>query len=146
MSGPVVFSTELAVRSYELDSFRHANHAVFLNYLEQARFEALRAGGFSYDDIQGRGWAIHVVRLEIDYTAELRLGDVFTVQTWIHGYRRTSMILAQRIVRRRDGLEPVVAAESRVTAVWIGESGRPMRVPAEARAALGEPSEGPEIA
>ena len=140
---PVVFRTELEVRSYELDSFRHANHAVFLNYLEQARFEALRAGGFSYSDIQTRGWGIHVVRMEIDYTAELKLGDAFMIETWIHAYRRTSMVLAQRITRHRPGHPDTVASESRVTVVWIGENGRPMRVPAEARAALGEPSDGP---
>ena len=30
---------EFNVRGYELDSFGHVNNAVYLNYLEQARWE-----------------------------------------------------------------------------------------------------------
>lgn len=136
-----LFEARMRVRSYELDSFRHANHSVFLNYLEEARFETLREAGFTYRDIQARGWAIHVVRLEIDYLAELRLADELRVQTRIHDYRRTSMTFAQRILREREGAAPVEAARALVTAVWIGEAGKPMRIPAEARQALGEPVE-----
>jgi len=33
------------VASYELDSFGHVNNAVFLNYLEKARCDFLRARG-----------------------------------------------------------------------------------------------------
>jgi len=136
-----LFEARMRVRSYELDSFRHANHAVFLNYLEEARFETLREAGFTYRDIQARGWAVHVVRLEVDYLAELQLADEVRVQTCVHDYRRTSMRFAQRILRGRPDQEAVEAARAIVTAVWIGENGRPMRVPAEAREALGEPVE-----
>ena len=136
-----VFRSQLRVRAYELDSFGHANHAVFLNYLEQARFEALAAGGFSYEEIQARGWAIHVVRVEVDYRAELMLDDALEIETWIADYRRTTMVFGQRILRSRGDAEgSVIASESQVVAVWIGENRRPMRVPAEMRVALGAPS------
>ena len=36
----------LAVRTSELDSFGHVNHAVHLSYLEHARFHALKEAGF----------------------------------------------------------------------------------------------------
>ncbi len=135
-----VFRSHLKVRSYELDSFGHVNHAVFLNYLEQGRFEALASAGFSYGAIQARGWAIHVVRAEIDYLAELELDDALEIETWITGYRRTSMVLAQRIFRSREGSgEPVLAAKSEVIGVWIGENGRPMRVPPAVKEGMGTP-------
>ena len=38
-------------RAYELDSFGHVNHAVHLNYFEQARFETLAGCGFTYDEL-----------------------------------------------------------------------------------------------
>ena len=137
-----VAETVITVRTPELDSFGHVNHAVFLNYLEQARFEALAAGGFSYDNIQDRGWAIHVVRVEVDYRAELRLGDELEIKTWISDYRRTTMVFAQQILRSRGNVEDaVIAAESKVVGVWIGTDGRPMRVPPEMKEALGAPSE-----
>ncbi len=123
------------VRSYELDSFGHANHAVYLNWLEYARFEALRAAGFPYEDIIARGWGIYAVRIEVDYVREVKLGQRLLIHTWADGYRRTSMVLTQRI-----GLESDVSVEvarARVTAVWIGPDGRPIRVPAVIRRRLG---------
>jgi YbgC/YbaW family acyl-CoA thioester hydrolase len=128
------------VRSYELDSFGHANHAVFLNYLEAARFEALAGAGFPYDEIRGRGWGIYVVRIEVDYLKEARLGDRLLVRTWAEEYRRTSMVLAQQIVRASD--ETVEVARARVTAVWVDQDGRPMRVPPDVRLALGGDADG----
>ena len=68
-------------RSYELDSFGHVNHAVHLNYFEQARFEALAGCGFTYDELARRGWAIHVVRIEVDYLSEVLLGDRLRIRT-----------------------------------------------------------------
>ena len=58
------FTTEIAVRSYELDSFGHVNHAIYLNYFEQARFDALESGGFPLREIYARGWGVHVVGVE----------------------------------------------------------------------------------
>lgn len=130
-----VSRTVVEVRSYELDSFGHANHSVYLNYLEFSRFEALRAAGFPYPAIRARGWGIYVVRLEIDYLREARLGESLRVLTWAEGYKRTSMVLGQLVVL--DDHPAVPVARARVTAVWIGPDGRPMRVPAEVRAALG---------
>lgn len=130
-----VHETSVVVRSYELDSFDHVNHAVFLNYFEHARFRALAAGGFPKEEMARRGWGVYVVRIEVDYLKEAREGEALTVQTWADGFRRTSMVLAQRIVRGEDPDEEVAAA--RVTAVWIGEAGRPIRVPPEVRRAFG---------
>ena len=96
--------------------------------------------GFTYAEIARRGWAIHVVRVEVDYLSEILLRDRLTIRTWIEGFRRTSMALRHEAVRepREEGGERQVAARARVVAIWIGEAGRPMRVPAEVRAALGE--------
>lgn len=123
------------VRSYELDAFGHANHAVFLNYLEFARFEALANVGFPFPEILGRGWGIYVVRVEVDYLKEARLGDRLLIQTWADSYKRSSMVLVQSIIREDDTSMEV--ARGRVTAVWVGTDRRPLRVPSEIREALG---------
>lgn len=130
-----VSTSVIEVRSYELDSFGHANHAVFLNWLEYARFEALRRAGFPYDDIIARGWGIYVVRIEVDYLREARLGERLLVRTWADGYRRSSMVLAQQVVLEAEPHQEV--ARARVTAVWVGTDRRPLRVPAEIRQVLG---------
>lgn len=126
--------TTIDVRTAELDSFGHVNHAVYLNYLEHSRFQALKDAGFSWSVLDERGWAIFVVRLEVDYLAEARRDDRLLVRTWADSIRRTSMILHQDIVNADIPALSVVRA--RVTAVWIGPKRKPIRVPAEVRAGL----------
>ena len=111
-----------------------------LNYFEQARFEMLARCGFTYAELARRGWAIHIVRVEVDYRSEVLLQDRLRIRTWIEGFRRTSMTLRQEAVREpRDPEDaPRVAALARVVAIWIGEGGRPMRVPEEVREALSQ--------
>lgn len=131
-----VAETVIVVRSSELDSFGHVNHAVFLNYFEHARFEALEAAGFSWSVLEERGWGIFVVRIEVDYLAEARRGDRLEVRTHAESFRRTSMVLAQSMVRREPGGSDTLVSEARVTAVWVGPDRRPMRVPDEVREGL----------
>ena len=126
---PASFEVDVEVRSYELDSFGHVNHAVFLNYLEYARFNALEQGGFPYQALRVRGWGVYVVRAEVDYVSQACLGDVLRIRTSAEVPGRTSVVMVQEIVQ---SLEPdTVVARARITAVWVGENGRPMRVPGE---------------
>lgn len=133
------------VRAYELDSFGHVNHAVHLNYFEQARFEVLARCGFTYDVLAQRGWAIHVMRIEVDYLSEVLLGDRLRIRTWAGGFRRTSMVMLQEARRdpREGEAESTPVALARVVAVWIGEDRRPIRVPTEIRKGF-EELEAPE--
>ncbi|HUP51377.1 MAG TPA: thioesterase family protein [Longimicrobiales bacterium] len=132
--GVPVAETPITVRSPEIDSFGHVNHAVFLHYLEHARYEALEAAGFSWPVLAERGWRIFVVRIEVDYVAEAKRGDRLLVRTWAEGFRRTTMVLAQEIVRADDPNTTLTRA--RVTAVWMGPDRRPLRVPEDVRAGL----------
>jgi YbgC/YbaW family acyl-CoA thioester hydrolase len=118
----------------ELDSFGHVNHAVFLSYFEHARFRALDEAGFSWSVLDEKGWAIFVVRVEVDYISEARREDRLLVRTWADSFRRTSMVLVQNIVREDDHSDMV--ARARVTAVWIGLNRKPIRVPEEVRYGL----------
>ena len=130
------FLREVTVRSYELDAFGHVNHAVYLNYLEIARFDALEEGGFPPSALAENGWAIHVVRVEVDYMKPCFQGQVLRIKTRVERFRKTSMIIAQQIYRVADGPEAEPAVRARVTTVWIGEGERPVRIPDWARTAL----------
>lgn len=150
-----VFLSPFRVRSSELDSFGHVNHAVYLSYLEQARFESLELGGFPLAELVRRNWAVHVVRVEVDYRRECRLGDRLVVRTEVGRFRNSSMILQQKLFRFRaapDGLPPdpaeanegteallehgEEAVSARIVAVWVGPDGKPMRIPDEVRDSL----------
>ena len=136
-NGPPVVVTPIAVRTSELDSFGHVNHAVYLTYFEHARFHALKEAGFDWGVLDKRGWAIFVVRIEVDYLAEAKREDLLLVRTSAHSFRRTSMLLTQEIVRD-DGTDTMVA-RAMVTAVWIGPNRKPIRVPEEVREGLTQP-------
>ncbi|MDH3205730.1 MAG: acyl-CoA thioesterase [Gemmatimonadota bacterium] len=129
-----VAQTVITVRTPELDSFGHVNHAVFLNYLEHARFLALEEAGFAWSSLDEEGWQIFVVRIEVDYLAEANRGQELLIRTWAESFRRTTMVLGQEIVRADDPNRVVTRAC--VTAVWIGPGGRPMRVPEHVRVGL----------
>jgi acyl-CoA thioester hydrolase len=129
-----VIETMIDVRMPDLDSFGHVNHAVFLNYFEHARFQALAEAGFDWDVLGERQWLIFVVRIEVDYVSEATRGDVLLVRTWADDFGRTRMILAQQMVRADD--PDVVVARARVIAVWIGPDRKPMRVPPDVRDGL----------
>lgn len=135
MTALPLHETRVAVRSYELDSFGHLNHAVYLNYFEHARFQALTDRGFSPWVMKERDEAVHVVRIEVDYRVEAFLGQEMVVRTRAESARNTSMVLAQEAVAVED--PDTVYARARVTAVWIGPDGRPMRIPDDVRRALG---------
>ena len=122
------------MRSSELYSFGHVNHAVFLNYLEHARFAALERAGFTFSMLEERGWGLFVVRIEVDYLSEATRGNRLLVRTWADSFRRTSMVLAQEIVRA-EAPETLVA-QAETTTVWMGPNRKPIRVPEEVRAGL----------
>lgn len=137
--------TEVSVRSYELDSFGHLNHAVFLSYFEFARFEALRAAGFPATKLLADGVGIHVVRVEVDYLKEAKLDQRLSVSTVPDEIRNSSMTLVQEALDPDDST--IVFARGRVVLVWIGRNGRPTRIPDAVRAALasrGSPRADPE--
>ena len=148
-AGERTFESDFRVRSYELDGFGHLNHAVYLNYFEQARYDALTAGGFGLEKLAESNWAVHVVRVEVDFRREALLGQEMVVRTHVAHARNSSMTLEQvavdpaRTERLIDGI-PVatvppdaVFAEGKVVVVWIGPDRAPMRIPAEVRSALG---------
>jgi thioesterase III len=161
------FSSPVTVRSYELDALGHVNNAVYLNYLEYSRFNALASGGFPLAEMERRQWAVHVVRIEVDYRRECRFEDRLLVRTGVERFRNSSMILRQelhrfppevastplleRLLSAPRELDPdtdlselleqgEAALSARIVAVWVGPDGRPMRIPDEVRDALAPPA------
>lgn len=139
-AGPEFRST-FRVRSYELDALRHVNHAVFLNYFEQARVDALEKAGFPWGELLERGWLFNVVHVEVDFRAEARLEDTVLVDTSVEKVGNTSMTLQQVAHRRRREEDPpheppTLLATARIVGVMVGPEGRPIRLPDEMRTAF----------
>ena len=82
------------VRFSDVDHNNHVNHAVFLNYFETARVSITRNPEIGLLD---PGENFNVVRVEVDYKAELRFPNNFEVGLRALKYGRTSFRLQQAV-------------------------------------------------
>lgn len=119
-------TTHLTVRSYELDSLGHVNHAVYLNWLEHARMRMLDDSGLPLDELLRREWLPNIVHIDVDYRSEARVGQDLRIETWIEAFGRSSVTVGQRILADADDR---LLAEARIVAVFVGRDGRPIEVP-----------------
>ena len=129
MTGP--HRSTITPRWYELDPYRHVNHAVYVQYFEVARVELLEAIGFGIDTMADDGNTIVVTEIRTRFIAPAILGDELVVESEVGEIRRASTVWHQRILR--DGQ---LIASQEVTAAALGENGRPVRITPEFRAAI----------
>ena len=118
--------SHLTVRSYECDSYRHVNNAVYLQYLEYARMEFLKDFNFKYKEFIDAGYFIVVVRIAIDYKLPAFLYDELTIETEPQKRRKASGVFYQRILRG-----DTLIAEADVTWAILNHQGRPSPIPEE---------------
>jgi len=78
-----IFSYEIAVRDYELDSEGIVNNANYLHYLELTRHEFCRWAGYSFKEMSADGIVPVLNRVEIDYKTPLHSGDTMLSCLWV---------------------------------------------------------------
>lgn len=121
-------TTEIEVRSYELDSYNHVNNAVYQNYLEHSRMDFLHKINFRYNDCFNAGYLLFVTHVDIRYKAPAVLGDTIYVDTeptvlkTVHG-------AFHQVIRKADG---TVCVEADVEWCTVNkDTGRPIKLPEE---------------
>jgi acyl-CoA thioester hydrolase len=110
----------LTVRFRDCDPLGHVNNAVYLTYLEQARFTLWRAqiGFVARPVAEGgrRGEGMILARAEIDFRAQARYGDELEVQLGLASIGTSSFAYEYQIVRLPAG---DVMASARTVQVWF---------------------------
>ncbi len=114
-----IFTLEIAVRDYELDSEGIVNNAVYLHYLEHTRHAFVMQEGIPFGSLTRDGLVPVVRRMEIDYYTPLRSGDVMLSRLWIE--RKGPRFIFYQDIFNRDGGELVVSA---VVTIVCMENGR----------------------
>lgn len=136
MTGPAgVMTHRFETRVYyeDTDLAGIVYYANYLRFIERARTEWVRGLGIDQARLRAeQGIVFAVRRLEADYLAPARFDDRLTVETRPVGATAARVVLSQRVLR--DGA-PLFAAL--VTLVALTREGRPARLPAELRRALG---------
>lgn len=115
------------VRSYELDSYGHANNAAITQWFEHARNKLLQDHGFDYGNIE-QHWGVRFVLVssKVDYRHSLRMGQRVELITTVSRIGRTSTAFAQRVESVDAAGAREVAAECESVIVWTDPA---MKVP-----------------
>ena len=138
-----VFSHQLEVRFRDCDAMGHVNNAVYLTYLEEARFHLWRASGIAKralnsapasdagvpDDVAG----VIVARVEIDYRRPAKYGDLLRIDIGVAAIGRTSFTYEYEIL---DASNAVIATARTVIVRFDYAAGKPVPISEELKAAL----------
>jgi len=125
---------ENTVRFAETDAQGIVFYGNYATYQDETFTEFMEAIGYPYDEVERRGWDVHVVNLELDYKRPAEFRDSLRNAMRITAIEESSIEFAYEC-RDEDG---EVLVEGSVVHVAVDESGSPTRVPQAFRDAVVE--------
>jgi len=114
----------IRVRYAETDRMGFLHHSNYLVYFEQGRTELLRQMGYSYRDLEDRGFLLVLTRVQVKYKSPARYDDVVTLRTIL--VRTTHVKIEHRYEVIRDGL---LLSEGETTLACIDREGKVQALP-----------------
>ena len=127
--------TTLSVRGYELDSYGHVNNAVYLQYLEHARWEFMKDQGL-LERIYSEGLFVVVVETHIRYVRESNLFDELVVETSM-AEDKPYLSFRQKILNDKTGL---TVARASIKTIFVDSRRMPLDIPEFILAMIQKPS------
>jgi acyl-CoA thioester hydrolase len=133
------FTHRIEVRFRDCDPMGHVNNAVYLTYLEQARFAHWKSlWGMGTPRMPPGMPGIILARVECDYKRPAKYGDVLDVRLTVVELGRSSFHYEYNIV---DDQGRTVLAAKTVQVMYDYKAERPVPIPDEIRALLPEASD-----
>ncbi len=121
------FAISITPSAADIDELGHVSNQVYLRWVLEVAMAHSRALGWDIAQYRDFGAAFMVRRHEIDYIAQVTLGQTLRAETWVDSWRAASCIRKTELLR--DGK---VVARAATTWAMIGlTSGRPQRIPDE---------------
>ncbi|MBN2231617.1 MAG: acyl-CoA thioesterase [Deltaproteobacteria bacterium] len=102
---------EITVQSTHLDMFGHVNNATYVEYLEWARVKMAAEAGIDLIKMFHEGVGPAVLKLEINYRKESRLGDVLLVDAHCTRTRGDKVGIINQTIRNQATGDLVCDAE-----------------------------------
>jgi YbgC/YbaW family acyl-CoA thioester hydrolase len=106
---------EMKVAEEDLDAIGHVNNVRFVACLEDARGEWYKRAGISYEDMRNRKVGTVILKMDIIFLKEARLGDTLKFMTIPKKLGNKSFVLQQYIYNQSDEL----ITETSVTSVMF---------------------------
>ena len=128
MSRSKIFSLPVRVYFQDTDAGGVVYHASYLNFMERARTEWLRAHGYSNAGLMKEFGMVFVVRsMKLDYLRPALLDDLLEVTAQIKDIGRSRLTLLQTVRRRhgvaeQSGREPPLRASSVTGGYYLNEA------------------------
>jgi acyl-CoA thioester hydrolase len=120
------FLHSLAVRYCETDRMGVAHHGSYVDWLEAARTEWLKANGASYRALEDDGHLLLVVEVAIRYVASVTYDDAIIVRTGLLDSSRATITVGYEVHRADDSR---LVARGYSTLAAANRGGRPQRLP-----------------
>ena len=119
-----MFEYQITVRGYELDSYGHVNHAVYLNYMEQARWEIIREAGL-LDQLIREGKKLVVIKVDVRYISEIKLFDKIIIHTKVKK-EAPYLVFYQKLFNQNGNTR---VARAVIKAILLDEQKKPLDIP-----------------
>jgi acyl-CoA thioester hydrolase len=132
-----MFEYQITVRGYELDSYGHVNHAVYLNYMEQARWEIIREAGL-LDQLIREGKKLVVIKADVRYISEIKLFDNVIIQTKVKK-EAPYLVFYQKIFNQNGNIR---VARAVIKAILLDKQKKPLDIPDEMVTLIAHKQEG----
>jgi acyl-CoA thioester hydrolase len=122
----------VVVAPEDIDDLGHVSNQVYLRWVLEIAVAHSNVLGWTSATYQqyGAGWVVR--RHELDYLAQVKLGDTVALETWVETWRGASCLRHTGMSRVADG-----AVVQRAITTWAFidfATGRPRKIPDEIRA------------
>jgi acyl-CoA thioester hydrolase len=121
----------ISVRYAETDRMGVAHHSSYLLWFEIARTGLLRAAGFAYRDLEGRGVLLPVIEYGARFAKSADYDDRLAIEATIRDLRSRAVIFNYRVKRGEE-----LIAEGFTRHVCADKALKPRRFPDEVLAAV----------
>jgi len=119
--------TNIKVRYGETDQMGYVHHSRYALYLEEARMDLLSSRGLHCDKLEKEGVILPVVEMHHRYSAPLRYGESFVVETTLEWPVKTKLEFTYKLFR----MDGSAVSRAQTTLVFAqAESGKLIADPA----------------
>jgi len=124
------FSHLITAQVEDIDDLGHVGNQIYLRWVLEIAVAHSEALGWAWADYQrvGAGWVVR--RHELDYMAQVLVGETVVGTTWIESWKGVSCV-------RRTELHRAGAPVLRAATTWVFidfATGKPRKIPDEIRA------------
>jgi acyl-CoA thioester hydrolase len=121
------FAIPITPTPADIDELGHVSNLVYLRWVLDVAMAHTRALGWDHAEYRALGAVFMVRRHEIDYVAQVTLGQELHAETWVDSWRMASCIRKTELLDRGK----VVARAATTWAMINFATGRPQRIPDE---------------